>query len=85
MENVLEVTETQVWADFDRVLNPENVMLDPGPEWKSITELMEHSPYGREKVYRNIADALAAGTMEMRKGRRGGKVKPLYRTLPPGQ
>jgi hypothetical protein len=82
MEGELDVTEARVWADFDRVLNPEDVMLEPGPEWQSTTELVARSPYGRQKLERILKAALAAGTMEMRKGRRGDRVKWLYKTIP---
>ena len=75
------VSAEAFWADFDRVLNPEDVMLNPGPEWQSISELLERSPYGRQKLEYDLKAAVLAGTMEMRKGRRGGKVKPLYHVL----
>ena len=81
MENELEVTEAQVWDDFDAVLNPEGALVDPGPEWRSMAEIVAASPYGASKVGRLVDAAVNAGQMECRRGRNGGRVKSLYRVV----
>ena len=81
LAGTLDVSEAEVWSDFDALLGAD-VLLDPGPEWRSMAEIKSHMPtLGANYVEALVKVQVREGKMETRRGpdRVTGKVMSLYR------
>ena len=85
LEGELDVTEAQIWADFDAALKPENLLVEPGPEWKTRAQLNDYYEQARgisaSTVDKMITDAIGAEPprMEVRRGKRNRRTMMLFR------
>lgn len=79
VESGSDVSGDEFWAGFDELLNPDDVMREPGPEWKSFAELATQCAHGPAWLARRLKDLEAEGKVERASGRHGGRVKTLYR------
>ncbi len=86
LEGTLKVTEADVWADFERALKAEPLLVNPGPEWRSKSDLYTYftQKHGisRSSVDELVNAAITDGMIEKRRGKRGReKARSLYRVV----
>ena len=83
--NDLEAT----WADFDAVLPKSDLLIDPGPPWIAMPDLMQHIQerygVGTTTARRRVLAMQKAGTVEIRDAKVGHFLTRVCRVVKPGE
>lgn len=84
MAGTLDVTAAQVFADFDALLDTE-VLVDPGPPWLPMPELMRHiqdtQHLAPTTARSRIMRLHGAGKIEIRKAKIGRFIMNVCRIV----